>query len=110
MFYERHEDPDDYIQDYERIREVLIDDFGPPALDEIRWLDEETDQVDPSGKAVCEGMVTYRSEWIAQNTIVTLHLEGADQKCRKGVVFDSKEHFLIERKKKQPVQPEMKEE
>jgi len=96
-----YEDPEDYIKSYENIKWALINDFGPPTLDEMRWLDEEkTDQTDASGKAVCRGDVLYKSEWMAGDTLVTLLFEGDQGKCRQGVIFESKEHYLMGQEKK----------
>jgi len=110
LIHERYEDADDYIKSYERIKGSIMDDFDPPTLDEIKWLDEEkTDQTGDSGKAVCEGEVIYKSEWIAGDTFITLLLEGADNKCRQGVIFDSKENYMIGQENKESVQQDMKE-
>jgi len=105
LIRESYEDPDDYINSYEKIKGALIDDFGPPSLDEVKWLDEETDQADPSGKAVCEGRVIYSSEWITRDSFVTLHLEGAQNKCRQGVIFESKENYMMEQEKVESIEP-----
>ncbi len=100
LFYENYEQPDKYIEDYERVKGVLIDNLGAPVLDEVKWTDEEQiDQADPTGKAVCEGEIIYRSQWVSEDSVVTMHLEGANNKCRQGVIFESKEHFEAEQDK-----------
>lgn len=99
LFEESYENPDEYIITYEKIKSFLIKDFGPPSLDEIKWLDEGASEEQASGQSVCEGKVLYKSEWIELDTIILLLLEGADDKCRQGIVFESKSNYLIENEK-----------
>ncbi|GJM14731.1 MAG: hypothetical protein DHS20C13_00580 [Thermodesulfobacteriota bacterium] len=96
LFEERFENPDDYILSYEKVKNSVIIDLGPPSLDEIKWVDEDSSQLEASGSEVCEGKVVYRSEWVERDTLVTLLLEGANNKCRQGIVFQSKSNYLIE--------------
>ncbi len=96
LFEESFENPDDYILSYEKIKNSMISDLGPPSLDEIKWVDEGLSQQEVSGTEVCEGKVIYKSEWVEGDTFVTLLLEGANDKCRQGIVFESKSNYLIE--------------
>jgi len=100
LLQESFENPDEYIVTYEKIKSTLIKDFGPPSLDEIKWSDENATQEDASGQSVCEGKVLYRSEWVELDTIIVLLLEGANNNCRQGVIFESKSNVLIENQKK----------
>ncbi len=100
LFQESYENPDEYIVTYEKIKSTLIKDFGPPSLDEIKWLDEGASEQEASGQSVCEGKVLYKSEWVELDTMILLLLEGADNKCRQGIVFESKSNYLIENQKK----------
>jgi len=75
----------------ERIKGLLINDYGPPILHEVKWIDEEkTDQTDDLGKSVCKREVLYKSGWIVENTLIELLLEGANNRCKQGVIFQSK--------------------
>lgn len=96
LFEESFENPDDYILSYEKIKNSMISDLGPPSLDEIKWVDEDSSQQEVSGAEVCGGKVIYKSEWVEGDTFVTLLLEGANDKCRQGIVFESKSNYLIE--------------
>jgi len=96
LFEESFENPDDYILRYEKIKNSMISDLGPPSLDEIKWVDEDSRQQEVSGAEVCEGKVIYKSEWVEEDTFVLLLLEGANDKCRQGIVFESKSNYLIE--------------
>ena len=109
LFNERYQNPDDYIVTYEKIKGLLINDYGPPTLDEVKWIDEEkADQTDDLGKSVCKGEVFYKSEWIAENTLIELLLDGANNRCTQGVIFQSKEHYALEQKKEKSLQPDVK--
>jgi len=78
---------------------------APPILDEVKWIDEEkTDQTDDFGKSVCKGEVLYKSEWIVENTLIELLLDGANNRCTQGVIFQSKEHYSLEKKKAKSIQ------
>ena len=102
LFKERYQNPDDYIVTYERIKGLLINDYGPPVLDEIKWIDEE--KTDDLGKSVCKGEVLYKSEWIVENTLIELLLDGANNRCTQGVIFHSKEHYTLEQEKTKSIQ------
>ena len=102
LFEERYQNPDDHIVTYERIKGLLINDYGPPVLDEIKWIDEE--KTDDLGKSVCKGEVLYKSEWIVKNTLIELLLDGANNRCRQGVIFHSKEHYTLEQEKTKSIQ------
>jgi len=55
LFNERYQNPDDYIVTYERIKGLLINDYDPPTLDEVKWIDEDkTDSTYDLGKSVCK--------------------------------------------------------
>ena len=109
LFNERNQNPDDYIVTYERIKGLLINDYGPPTLDEVKWIDEDkTDSTDDLGKSVCEGEVSYKSEWIVENTFIELVLDGVSSRCRQGVIFQSKEHYNLEQNKVKSLQPDVK--
>ena len=93
----------------ERIKGLLINDYGSPILHEVKWIDEEkTDQTNDLGKSVCKGEVLYKSEWIAENTLIDLLLDGANNRCTQGVISQSKEHYALEQKKVKSLQPDVK--
>jgi len=109
LFSERYQNPDDYIVTYERIKGLLINDYGPSALDEVKWIDEEkTDQTDDLGKSVCKGEVLYKSGWIVENTLIELLLEGANNRCTQSVIFQSKKHYALQQKKLKSLQSDVK--
>lgn len=96
LLRENHDNPDEYIATYEKMKSSLINEFGPPSLDEIKWLNDSEMSDTASGEDVCTGNVIYKSEWVELDTMILILLEGADNKCRQGVVFESKKNFLTE--------------
>ena len=92
-FYE----PDLYIESNDNIKLAVIKQLGPPMLDEVKWVDEEkTDELDFSGKAVCQGEVLYLSNWIDGNTFASLRLDSEEGKCRQGLIYESREYQMQE--------------
>lgn len=97
LFEETYDNPDEYIATYEKIKSALISDYGPPSLDEIKWAnDEDRDLAEADGKSVCEGEVIYKSEWVQEYTLITLLLDGANHKCRQGIIYESKLNYISE--------------
>lgn len=103
LIEETFEDPDDYILRYETIKSSIIKEYGPPSFDNIQWLDEETrSEEETMGKSVCEGKVVYRTEWMEEDSFIVLLLQGADNKCRQGIIFESRENYMLENSQNKP--------
>lgn len=97
LFEEHYDNPDDYIASYERIKIALIKEYGAPSLDEAKWINDESRDIDEAtGKAVCEGEVIYKTEWVEEKSLIKLLLEGANNNCRQGIVFESKGNYMLE--------------
>lgn len=97
LFEESYDNPDDYIANYERLKSELISKYGPPALDEIKWTnDEGRDLQEADGESVCKGDVIYQSEWVKQDTIIRLLLNSDSTRCRQGIIYESKYSYIQE--------------
>lgn len=85
-----YEDPNKYIDDYNKIKESMIKVYGAPARDELQWKEGEESQ-DPAqfGKAVCDGKLTYFTIWTDGVTMIRERLMGEDGKCSHGLMFES---------------------
>lgn len=85
-----YEDPGKYIEDYKKVKELMIVNYGAPAQDEIRWNEGE-ESLDPAkyGEAVCGGKLTYITVWTDGVTVVRESLRGEDGKCSHGLMFES---------------------
>ena len=49
-----------------------------------------------------------KSGWIVKNTLIELLLEGANNRCTQGVIFQSKKHYALEQKKLKSLQSDVK--
>lgn len=96
LFEKSFDNPDDYITTYEKIQSSLINDFGSPSLDDIKWLDKDSDGDEVSGELICKGKVKYITEWVLNDTLIALRLEGDNNKCRQGIIFESKSNYFME--------------
>jgi len=91
----KYEDPNKYIDDYNKIKESMISVYGAPAQDELQWKEGEESQ-DPAqfGKAVCDGKLTYFTIWTDGVTMIRERLIGEDGKCSHGLMFESVDLYL----------------
>jgi hypothetical protein len=97
LFEEQFDNPDDYVAAYEKIKIALIKKYGAPSLDEVKWVNDESRDIDEAtGKYVCEGEVIYKTEWVEEKTLIKLQLEGANNNCRQGIFFESKQNYMLE--------------
>jgi len=46
LFEEHYDNPDDYVAAYEKIKIALIKEYGAPSLDEVRWNNDESRDID----------------------------------------------------------------
>lgn len=85
-----YEDPGKYIEDYKKVKELMIMNYGAPAQDELRWNEGEESQ-DPAkyGEAVCGGKLTYITIWTDGVTVVRESLRGEKGMCSHGLMFES---------------------
>jgi hypothetical protein len=76
---ENYADKNNYIRDYNRIREFLTAAAGSPRADRAIWQDHSYEHMnDCWGIAVGKGHVEFFTEWILRDTEVRLTLAGAN--------------------------------
>jgi uncharacterized lipoprotein YehR (DUF1307 family) len=90
-----YEDPEKYIDDYDKVKESMIKIYGPPAQDEMHWKEGEESQ-DPAvyGKAVCDGRLSFITVWTDGVTMIRERLSGEDGQCKHGLMFESVDLYL----------------
>jgi len=90
-----YDDPNKYIEDYDKVKESMIETYGAPAQDEMHWMEEQGSQ-DPAqyGKAVCDGKLRYTTAWTDGITIITERLGGEDGSCKHGLMFESIDLYI----------------
>lgn len=91
LFVEKHGDKNDYILDYERVRETLALKYGPPKSDEETWGDgKHKGDTEKRGLAVSLGHLAYKSKWQTKTTEIELVLYGNKQGIVFGVIYSSR--------------------
>lgn len=91
VFMERHEEPGDYIRDYESLKKSLVEEYGKPIVDRVDWKEGEVPEEDPAmfGEAVCSGRLRYLSLWETDTTLLKLTLDRRKDHCQVAIQFES---------------------
>ncbi|MCP4897635.1 MAG: hypothetical protein GY906_11740 [bacterium] len=93
MFAEEHVNPNLYIQDYDRVKEVLVRKYGEPINSGEHWNQTlYKDNPEDYGRAVEVGHLSYVSNWIVPRTTINLILRGDNFEVNHGAVYDSALH------------------
>ena len=81
-FPKEYDDKNEYIETYEKIKEMIMEAKGPPALDKVVELDPSSD-IDPEnkGQAVCDGKLIYGSQWNYPGSDIQLVFRGDGKDC-----------------------------
>ena len=74
-FENEYSEVEDYINDYEKLKDAYTKKYGEPYSDKVRWTND-TFKDDPSmlGQALIEGHVSYITQWSLPETNVILSL------------------------------------
>ena len=97
LMMDSYEDPNYFIDDFERIKQKLIAKYGKPTSDQLLWKEGEAVEDDTSkfGEEVCSGKLFYLTTWETAKTLIKLRLDGQDGKCQLGIQFESIDLFVI---------------
>jgi len=107
MFREKHSNKNDYINDYEYIKKVLIDKYGQPIVDEKVWRNDlYKNDYQNYGLAVSIGHLRYDTQWETDKTKISLDLLGDNYKISMIVKYKAK--ALINSVKKERLKDEGK--
>ena len=94
VLYSLEEDYTDYnlyLDDYENIREVLIEKFGAPYKEAEEWTnDYYKDNPADYGLAISCGHLTKAATWDVEETDIAIMIEGVDSVITTAVMFRSK--------------------
>lgn len=95
-----HPDLNDYVADYNRLKEILKKKYGKPIEDTLMWLmDSYKDKYKNNlGLAVSLGYLNYFTTWETFNKTISLALIGMDYGIDIGIEYKSKR--LKEKSKK----------
>ncbi len=87
---EEHSNRNDYIDDYERIKEALIFNYGSPADDQVVWkADLYKEDNDDWGISVSLGHLVFGCDWSTYSTDILLMLCGENYEVSFVVEYSS---------------------
>lgn len=92
LFNETHTNKNDYIDDYERLKNILIKKYGKPTTDRAVWKNNlYKDDKQDLGTAISIGHLEYRTLWmklVDRDIIeITLLLTGDNYKISLGILY-----------------------
>ena len=92
IFNGTHTNKNDYIYDYENLKEILIKKYGKPKADEVVWKNDlyKNDKQE-WGMAISVGHLTYGAIWETPSTEIGLILVGNNYRIMLVIGYDSKE-------------------
>jgi len=89
---EKHSNYNLYIQDYNKLKELLTKKYDTPIEDSHKWFNDlYKDDPEEYGMAVAVGHLRYAADWNINNTLIQLRLYGDNYKINLMVAYDSKE-------------------
>jgi hypothetical protein len=90
---EEHSNKNDYINDYQNFKEVLLKKYGKPIMDEILWRDDlYKDKPQDWGSAVSIGHLRYLCVWKTPTTRIGLSLSGDNYEVSCAITYTSLKH------------------
>ncbi len=83
VFIEEHTNKNDYISDYNNVKEILTREYGSPTIDSTEWRNDLYKN-DPQywGLAISKGHLIYLNTWETQTTEIVLILGGDNFKIK----------------------------
>lgn len=92
IFTVKHSNNNDYIADYENIKNLLKKKYGEPEADSIVWKNDLfRSEHQQWGTAISIGHLVYYSTWETENTSVELSLTGENYKMEFRLDYMSKQ-------------------
>lgn len=90
---EEHATKNRYLDDYQRLRKMLIQKYGTPIMDDEIWgRSLYKDEPDRKGFAISIGDLTMLAEWETENTEVSIMLWGDNYEIKHAISYESKEY------------------
>jgi len=87
IFPELKDDNNEYIQEYEHIKELFTAQYGKPVVDSAKNATTEEIPNLEKGDAVCAGRLTYAAQWNLSGTTARLVLSGQNSACRLVMLY-----------------------
>jgi len=87
-FQNSYLDKNAYLQDYQKIKEALIQRFGRPLEENLKWLDSAyKDDFSAWGEAISQGYLKLNSRWLTPQTEIVACLDGGDEEIALTVEY-----------------------
>lgn len=94
IYQEKRSKDNDYIDDYEKVKDTLALRYGYPMTDTKTWRNRlYQDDYDKYGLAVKMGHLKYSATWETDKTSIELKLDSEDQVIYLVVIYTSKQYF-----------------
>ena len=102
MIQVEHANKTIFVDDYKKLKGLLIKVYGNPIEDEIIWKDDlYKDDESEYGMAISIGDLFYYSNWENDKTLIQLELGGDNYKVDHFIIYyDSKEYSGLSQEKK----------
>jgi len=92
LFIGEHTNKNDYINDYERLKETLTKQYGKPRLDKVTWKNDlYKDNQQEWGTAIGIGHLSYNAFWETSTTEIILILFSVNSEITLFNAYISKE-------------------
>ncbi len=80
FFTKKYDNPQLYLQDYNKFKSLLTEKYGKPKTEKENWLIKTKNKDKNSyGQTIADGNLTLNSVWQTGNTTIKIKLEGTDK-------------------------------
>jgi len=98
-FLGKRGDENQYIEEYDKIKEILIKIYGKPSNEWAVWHDPQYKNDHSSWElAVCQGHLELNSKWTDAETEILLHLSGGKNRLSLEVDYSGLEYIDLAKK------------
>jgi len=103
IFNETHLNSNEYINEYNKLKEVLTRKYGSPIKSDSYWYNDlYKNRPQDYGTAISIGHLAFQSDWETDRTLIRLSLKGDNFKISMDLHYASKLHKeLIDKAKEQ---------
>lgn len=100
-FEEKYAVKNQYILDYNKLKDALTEKYGAPIEDKVIWIDDlYKGETNYYGNAVAKGALKYQSIWVTERSKIILMLSGKNYECSLRCSYASLEWLKKHKKPK----------
>lgn len=100
LIKEKHINDNDYITDFNKLKDLLSEKYGKPSMDKIVWKGSlYKGDVEHYGLAVISGELVYAAQWQTELTNITLILSGDNFTPYLAIMYESSQYKYLKDKK-----------